>query len=351
MSDLIDLGRKTLTMTACFVILGVALGAYCSVGFAEPDSAIDIDPEFSIVPLGENITVTVTTSNVADLFGWQVALKYNGTIAYCLGVWIPEDSIFSDQTKYFQPTALLNEPTEDGFKYILTGVASLSGPVDISSETLFKANFTILDPGQTNLVIATKESPIVFGKTPADKHYSTLLDSEISEIPFTETGSTLIGGESNVRPVAYYSAISDDVDNVTKLVIKGNVPVGVKKYIQGFVDVPLTFNASRSTDLGGGRITNYEWNLGNGEIITSETPILEYVYSKTGVYIVQLTVWDDGDPSLSSEPVSQTLIVGLTLQYFDWSPIIYTLIALFVVVLVGYEIFAYRRKKRLRFKI
>jgi PKD repeat protein len=58
------------------------------------------------------------------------------------------------------------------------------------------------------------------------------------------------------------------------------------------VDETITFNASNSYDLDG-NITNYEWNLGDGNIKDTPEPIITHSYVLAGEYTVILTVTDD----------------------------------------------------------
>jgi hypothetical protein len=337
---------KTSAVMFCLILLGLTLAVNVPMSLAVTGAMVRIDPEFIKLGLGGNFTITVTASNVNGLSSWQVALKYNATVAYCSAIWIPEESIFADQSTYFHVVPLVNENTVDGFNYLLTGVVSLVGSVDVSSAILLEANFTVLDPGQTNLVIATFENPVVFSQAAADKQYTTLLDPDLSPITFATAGSTVIGGEINAAPIAYFSIVSSEVDNVTKLVINGNVPVDVQHYVQGYVDVMMTFNASQSFDPDGSRIVSYDWDFGNGYKSNISSAAITYSYPKTGVYTASLTVWDDGDPSLPSASFSQVVVIGLTLSYLDWSPFIYSVFALLVVTLIILEFRTYMLRKK-----
>jgi len=59
---------------------------------------------------------------------------------------------------------------------------------------------------------------------------------------------------------------------------------------EGFTDVSLTFDGSKSTD-SDGTIVSYAWNFGDGATGTGEKPI--HTYTAIGTYTITLTVTDD----------------------------------------------------------
>ncbi|HIC90874.1 MAG TPA: PKD domain-containing protein, partial [Syntrophaceae bacterium] len=60
----------------------------------------------------------------------------------------------------------------------------------------------------------------------------------------------------------------------------------------------ISFNASSSYDPDG-YITNYQWDFGDGNLTTTDQPIIEHTYSSAGNYTVTLTVTDDDGLSAS----------------------------------------------------
>jgi hypothetical protein len=59
----------------------------------------------------------------------------------------------------------------------------------------------------------------------------------------------------------------------------------------GNVNVPITFDGSRSYDSDGGAIASYTWSFGDGTTGTGMTP--KHAYAAAGTYIVTLTVVDE----------------------------------------------------------
>jgi len=73
----------------------------------------------------------------------------------------------------------------------------------------------------------------------------------------------------------------------------------------GFINTPITFNASYSVDEDG-EITNYIWDFGDGS--SGYGIITTHIYVKAGVYNVNLTVTDNNDVS---DTDSFKVIIGL----------------------------------------
>jgi hypothetical protein len=59
-----------------------------------------------------------------------------------------------------------------------------------------------------------------------------------------------------------------------------------------FINQPITFNASNSTD--DGYIASHEWSFGDGNTTTTPDPVITHTYVSPDVYTVTLTVTDNG---------------------------------------------------------
>ena len=66
----------------------------------------------------------------------------------------------------------------------------------------------------------------------------------------------------------------------------------------GFVDEPIEFDGSGSSDPDGGDIRSWEWDFGDGETDAGES--VTHEYSEVGVYEVRLLVTDDEDQTNST---------------------------------------------------
>jgi len=88
------------------------------------------------------------------------------------------------------------------------------------------------------------------------------------------------------------------------------------------VNEPVTFNASSSYVAGGGTITQYSWNFGDGNKTNSAAPIITHAYTSAGNFTVTLNVTDN--QARTSDPVSTQITVVPLIQppvaSFAYSP-------------------------------
>ncbi len=73
----------------------------------------------------------------------------------------------------------------------------------------------------------------------------------------------------------------------------------------GFINTPITFDASRSTD--DSRIINYNWDFGDGD--TDSGQQTTHIYSEIGTYTVKLTVTDDSGKT-DTDTISVTITIA-----------------------------------------
>ena len=75
------------------------------------------------------------------------------------------------------------------------------------------------------------------------------------------------------------------------IIVNGAPTANINGPYSGFVNEPLTVDASQSTD--NGIIVNYNFDFGDGTIINSSIPIVQHTYTNIGVYTIKLTVTDN----------------------------------------------------------
>jgi hypothetical protein len=311
---------------------------------AESNATVSILPNFVKAMPGDNVTVTVIVSNVRDLSSWQVVLEYNASVANCTALWIPDDNVFSGKN-FFSVPPYVNEATLDGLNYVLEGVTSLSGSVDISNGTLMEVNFTMMDPGQTSLLVTTIDNPAQFGHQSSEILYTTIVDSNLNEMVFTPGSGAITNGAFSAAPRALFDVAPTVVNNVTNLVLEGQKPVGGTAFYRGFSGIPVYFNASASYDPDGS-ITLYVWDFGDGSIVNASDPVVSHVYVQTGLFTASLTAWDNGTPPSPSKQVSQQIVIGLVLQYYDWTPFIYAVLILVVAAIAILAVWRVRTSRK-----
>ncbi len=342
--NVVKFSMKAYLLFAC-MILSVSTMALCVPKInADPTAQISVVPSSATGTINDTLTVTIELNDVANLYGWQIALKYNATVANCSAAWVPDDSVFAGKN-FFSIPAVLNEPTFEGLNYLLVGETLISGSVDVSNGKLFEANFTIVATGSTSILIADRQNPVHFGGYTWEVWYSQLVDANQQDIPFTSQSGTISNG-GNIKPIALFTATAPNVNNITYLIINGPAPTGVSSYVRGYTSMAEVFNASGSYDPDGS-ITKYLWDFGVPGNPTVETndPIINYTYNASGRYLITLTVSDNGTPSFSSDKFTQYIEVDLILQRYDWTPFLYTVFGLIVVAVVVLGVRSFRKRK------
>lgn len=294
----------------------------------ESNTQLLIWPDNIKVSLGENLTLTVNVTNVQKLYTWQVVLIYNGSILNCTDIWLPEHNVFAGHVMA-TVKPLIDKDYVTNLDFLIFGASLIVDSVDVSNGILFKANFTAVGSGATQIIVATEDNPA--RRSQFASFYSFLLNYDLDEIPYScNYGVVLVGAEVNLPPVADFTAFVPEFDLSNYIVLKGYAPVGSGvEYIFAYEGFPVIFNASASYDPDG-NVTLYIWDFGDGNVTETESPVIIHVFNSTGRKTVTLTVVDDGDPPASSKPRSLIVVVGLLLERFDWRPYLYGLVSVIV---------------------
>ena len=300
---------------------------------AQTGPQISVDPSFAALEIGDNLTMTVKLANVPELYAWQIALKYNGTVLNLTGLSIPADSVFSGQTD-IEPDPVFGTDVVDGLSYIYVAASLIIAPVSVTSGVLFKANFTVLASGSTALMIAEKSAPVRFSAAQIwNVYFTTLLDYSTTQLTFTATSGSVSTGIVQVKPVAVFSVTTPEVDNVTHYVLHGHPFSTGVSHIQSYQGYVTVFNASASYSPNpNNTIATYTWDFDEGNITVTSSPVIEHVFHKTGQLIVTLQVTDNNNPPEVSDIDSQPMLIGMVLDYVNWTPLYYIVIAAIVII-------------------
>jgi hypothetical protein len=170
----------------------------------------------------------------------------------------------------------------------------------------------------------------------------------------------VISGGGLSKPIAVFTVDPEVPDRKDRLVLPGHKPIGDTDFAQAYKFLPVLFNASTSLGLltlpngtrvlSNSAITTYYWDFGDGENATTNTSIIEHTYLNTGNWVVKLSVEDKSVPPQTSETATKLMVIGLVLEYYDWTPVVYTVIGL-IGVLIAFllfrEIRGYMRSKRM----
>lgn len=336
--------------------------------------------------VNDTLTVNVTVSDVADLYGWQIAIEYDVRVVNFTDVWLPKGNVFDGKNPLLGVLTFYNFTT---YGFIVYGAGLLLETVSVPGVgILCSMNFTVIRVGQTALRIATIDNPAIPPEAwmmPDGTWYpygfwTFLQDFDMGEMPFVEESCAIATVGMRIPPVAIFS-ISPTVLKHENLLLIGNTTY--------FVNEPIFFNASRSYDPDG-NIVKYIWDFGDGNITEVGTPVIYHNYHKTHKLVkVKLIVVDnDGTidielfrESYGSEPsdpnwdpicdlnddgridmkdigiicqcmcqASQSITVGLTLTPVDYTPVVvsfFGLIVLWIVYMIAKSVYKYVKRRKL----
>jgi hypothetical protein len=159
---------------------------------------ISVCPSSLLIPLGGNATVALAATNVTNLFAWQVVIEYNASLINCSAAWVAENNVFQGQT--YVTVGPITGVAMDRLNYTVTGATLIAGEtVNVSSGTLFEANFTGMQSGEAVIRIGTIANPV--WENPTSRWYSFLADPDMNEMPFVEDNGLASVGSVNVTVV------------------------------------------------------------------------------------------------------------------------------------------------------
>jgi PKD repeat protein len=358
-------GKIIVAMICASLLLATFIGTHETR--AENEATLLIDPGLIQVSPGDNFTLTINATNVATMGEWQVVLKYNQTVMNVTAMWVPTDNVFGDPAVYQQQTVQPDYGVdfEDGMGYAGFGNSRYVGEVSVSNGILCMVNCTALDEGASTIQLATKSNPVT--KSAFSSGFASFLATwsdqyqEYRDIPqpLSVKSAAMTSGNAVSKPIATFVATPTLPESTGHLILNGHAPIGDTGYSQGYETYPVTFNASSSIGtltldngtkvLSNAGISEYHWDFGDGTNVTTNNPIIVHTYGETGDYDVTLWVEDKETPPTASDATELIMVIGLVLDYFNWTPFLYTVFALIaaLIVFITYrEIRGYLRTKR-----
>lgn len=129
---------------------------------ALPATVVKVEPQSGIASIGENFTVNVTITDVHNLYGLEVTLRWNKTILEIasvdirLGVESHPDGVLHEIPETTPISYYKNETLQEQGKYFLA--ASSSAPADSfnGSGNIIKTTFKVINEGSSELNLETK---------------------------------------------------------------------------------------------------------------------------------------------------------------------------------------------------
>jgi len=329
---------RSLHVVMALSVLLITLTFGWHTTYASPETTLSVVPDYIFAVPDESFTVEIVVGDVSDLFGWQLALEYNGTVLDCTSVWLPEDNVFAD--KQIQPFEDHGN-TSIGNLFLVYGVVSLGGSINVAGVgTLCKINFTVKEAGFSQLRIGTEDIPVIGSVGGAFEEWeSILLSSDLDKIHFAENSGTVTSGQVNIPPCASFqmTALASPPEGARLIYLKTmELPLF-------FVEEPVLFNASLSGDVDG-NVTLYEWDFGDKNTTKVNVPTVVHTYENSSLTLtVTLRVWDD--ENTSSTITSRDIQVGIILIPLNWMPYLEVLAALVIVAVIVSIVRKFSRKK------
>jgi len=319
---------------------------------AQETAQIIIYPNLIQFSLGDNFTIAVNATNVAALNAWQLTLKYNVSVVTVTSMWVPTGTGVFGSASQIGVEADWGIDIKDHMGFVNFGSALLGEPVPVSNGILCMANLTAVGEGETTILIATSTDRAHKTSFEYDAFYSYLLDSNNLEVPCGTKSATMIVGGGASKPIALFTETTITPSEASVLMLRGHPPPGNTVFLQTYKDYPITFNASDSFGLmtldNGTRVLStaaialYNWDFGDGNLTSTSNSIITHTYTSPGTFRATLTVQDKENPPATSDATPRTIIVGLTLEYFNWWPFIY---AVFAIVIVGAVYYATKQTR------
>jgi len=332
---------------------------------AQSEPGIFINPTSLELKINDTFTVSFSLSNFPNLHTYQVVFEYNGSVLNLTDVTYPDDSVFSGFSSF--PVPPISKELLGGLNVTMVGdtLLGLGTSVDVSADTnatLFRANFTVVGEGQTQIGLVTAAS--------GNADYTFLLDPDAAAaggLPetteFVTNVCVIVVGGGPVPPIAFFRVSIPPIDNRTHLIIYQNTG-GAISYAYVFKGIPAYFNASGSY-APVGNITAYIWDFGDGNItafsydpnldiiphlgnltgksvtVINATPTMgtyvSHVYTTVTIFTMNLTVVGGATsdtPAAFSPAVNIKILVGVAMEYENFNWLIYTFFGIIVAVIV-----------------
>jgi hypothetical protein len=188
--------RLTLSVSVSAVILCAiilsGLSALMPMVSAASTPQILISPPIPTLSVGQTFTATVNLTGLSNLIGYQLVLKYDGTVLNLINLWFPAGNVFSGQNAqpvWYNDTGAAGD-TVDHLNYTMAGNALIgNGSVSVSNGVLCEANFTAVAAGQGTITVCTKGAPAhagtatwyTFCEDSASTEYDTFVISYVPE--------------------------------------------------------------------------------------------------------------------------------------------------------------------------
>lgn len=140
--------KKIIVFLVCIALILIATVAYVMINKPDNRTAISFEPSTISRNVGQDFSVNITVSNVADLYGWQLKLTWNATILEAVQA-VESTFLKSGGTTFF--ASKINNTS--GYAILdctlLGNVSGVSGKGTLSTIQLH-----VKRPGQCDLILS-----------------------------------------------------------------------------------------------------------------------------------------------------------------------------------------------------
>jgi hypothetical protein len=162
--------RKIVIVGFLIAILAIVL-AYVILARPSPSMVLSVDPPAIQGAIGDNIAINVSISNVADLYDWQLKLKWDPTLLNVIG--ITEGSLLRGKSSTF-----FNYQENGTEGYIVARCTLIGNMSGVSGQgTLMTVQFNVRENGTCDLNLLNIElrnsSEGLISYTIHDGHFSS----------------------------------------------------------------------------------------------------------------------------------------------------------------------------------
>jgi len=165
--------KKIITILSCFAVLVIVLAVvifYVFINKPAPSTMIYTDPQTINAAIGQNFTINIMVSNITDLYGWQLKLRWNITILEVANI---NEGVFlrTHGATFFHQT--INETG-----YLVLDVTLLGDVSGVSGNgMLATVQFHVKENGNCDLqlydTVLINSSEQTIAHTVRDSHFST----------------------------------------------------------------------------------------------------------------------------------------------------------------------------------
>ncbi len=174
MRSTLSTSRKILLWTTLLQLLIITQIALAN---ASPKTLVEMEPSANIANIGETFTVNITITDVQNLFGLEVTLRWDSSILQMMGADVRLGVESHPDGVLYEPVSMVkNETIQEEGKYQLVGMSTgRETPSFNGTGNVLRITFNVTDVGSCELNLEAKlaDKPPVGGVSSPIAHITT----------------------------------------------------------------------------------------------------------------------------------------------------------------------------------